>query len=129
MKRVAVLLLLVSCGSDPVAPAETPKPQLKSPAIAALPEEKHLADLRQITLAGENAEAYWSWDGKQLILQKREGDKDCDRIYRVFPFGQDIPALIPVSSGEGVTTCSYFMPGDQQVIYASTHLGGKACPP
>ena len=129
MKRAAVLLFLFSCGSDPAVPAETPKPRPKQPAIAALPEEKHLADLRQITLAGENAEAYWSWDGKQLIMQAREGDKDCDRIYRVFPFGQDVPPKIPVSSGEGVTTCSYFMPGDQNVIYASTHLGGKECPP
>lgn len=128
-KRAAVLLLLSACGSDPVTPVATPKPQPKQPAIAALPEERHLADLKQITLAGENAEAYWSFDGKQLIMQAREGDKDCDRIYRVFPFGQDVPPKIPVSSGEGVTTCSYFMPGDQSVIYASTHLGGKECPP
>lgn len=133
MKRFFPLLLLVSCGGDPTPPAEAPKPQVKAPAIAPLPEEKHLADLRQITLAGENAEAYWSWDGKQLIMQAREGDNDCDRIYRVFPFARDktgdVPPKIPVSSGEGVTTCSYFMPGDRDVIYASTHLGGKACPP
>jgi hypothetical protein len=52
MKRiaVAVLLLLVSCGSDPTPPAESPTPKPKVPATAALPEEKHLADLRQITL-------------------------------------------------------------------------------
>lgn len=135
MKRSAVLVLLLlasleSCGGDPTPPAQLPaKAQPKLAPALALPEERHLADLRQITMAGENAEAYWSWDGKQLIMQAREGDKDCDRIYRVFPFGQDIPAKIPVSSGEGVTTCSYFLPGDQNVIYASTHLGGKACPP
>jgi hypothetical protein len=129
MKRVLPLLLLVSCGGEAAPPPDAPKPQPKQPVSAALPEEKHLADLRQITLAGENAEAYWSWDGKQLIMQAREGDKDCDRIYRVSPFAGGIPPKIPVSSGEGVTTCSYFMPGDQQVIYASTHLGGKACPP
>jgi Tol biopolymer transport system component len=40
-----------------------------------------------------------------------------------------VPPHVPVSSGKGATTCSYFLPGDQQVIYASTHLGGEACPP
>ncbi len=138
MKRAVLFTLIVAtqaCGGEPPpAPAKGPAtPQAKLAAIAALPEEKHLADLRQITLAGENAEAYWSWDGKQLILQSREGDKDCDRIYRVQPFAPNgpngTPPFVPVSSGEGVTTCSFFLPGDQKVIYASTHLGGKACPP
>jgi hypothetical protein len=137
MKRAVLLFSIVAtqaCGGEPPpAPAAPATPQAKLAAVAALPEEKHLADLRQITVAGENAEAYWSWDGKQLILQSREGDKDCDRIYRVQPFGPNgpngTPPFLPVSNGEGVTTCSYFMPGDKSVIYASTQLGGKACPP
>ena len=33
-----------------------------------------------------------------------------------------------VSTGMGRTTCSYFMPGDTTIIYASTHLGNKDCP-
>ena len=119
-----------------------PKPVAKAVSLSptvALPDEKHLADLHQLTLAGENAEAYWSSDGKQLILQSRAGDNDCDRIHRMFlgpmlplqPGGarDTVPPLVPVSSGKGATTCSYFMPGDQSVIYASTHLGGDACPP
>jgi len=130
MKRVALLsLLFLACGSEPQPKTSGETPNVKLPPPQKLPSERHFGDLKQITLAGENAEAYWSWDGKELILQKREGDTDCDRIYRLYPFGQDVPPLIPVSSGEGVTTCSFFMPGDQQVIYASTHLGGKACPP
>src|SRR5262245_20983060 len=111
MKRavvaLAVGLFLFSCGSEP-APVQPTQVHAKVAPTPALPEEKHLADLKQITMAGENAEAYWSWDGKQLIMQAREGDKDCDRIYRVFPFGQEVPPKIPVSSGEGVTTCSFF---------------------
>ncbi len=43
--------------------------------------------------------------------------------------GENPPSFIPVSSGKGATTCSYFLPGDQDVIFASTHLGGDACPP
>lgn len=128
---------VASCGSPP-APAP-PSHAAGLPPAGALHDETHLADLRQLTLSGENAEAYWSFDGTQLILQSRTGDDDCDRIYRM-PLGGVVPlepgggrgpapALFPVSSGKGVTTCSYFMPGDQKVIYASTHLGGDACPP
>jgi Tol biopolymer transport system component len=34
-----------------------------------------------------------------------------------------------ISTGEGRTTCSYFMPGDRSIIFASTHLASKSCPP
>lgn len=101
-------------------------------------EERHLTNLRQLTLGGENAEAYWSFGGRQLILQSRTGDNDCDRIYRMpveamlsaQPGSPGVlPTTIPVSNGKGATTCSYFLPGDKKVIYASTQLGGDACPP
>lgn len=140
MLGIGTASMMPACGSptQPVAPKPAASGLMPAP-IAALPEEKHLADLRQLTLAGENAEAYWSFDGKQLILQSRTGDNDCDRIHRlplnsVLPLtpgaaNGPVPQAVPVSSGKGATTCSYFMPGDQKVIYASTHLGGDACPP
>jgi Tol biopolymer transport system component len=128
----------IACGPTKPPSEPTAAPRAHLGPIAALAEERHLADLKQLTLAGENAEAYWSFGGRELILQSRTGDKDCDRIYRM-PVGavlppriEDrdvVPPLVPVSSGKGATTCSYFLPGDQQVIYASTHLGGDACPP
>ena len=39
------------------------------------------------------------------------------------------PTLRRISSGEGRTTCSFFTPDKQHIVYASTYLGGKACPP
>ncbi|CAN5813972.1 hypothetical protein BH11MYX4_BH11MYX4_14480 [soil metagenome] len=133
--------MLAACGEPPpvVAPLRRDA-GAPIPIAAVVPEEKHLADVRQLTLSGENAEAYWSFDGTQLILQSRgTGDNECDRIHRMPlngivppPANGDrgsIPTLLPVSSGKGATTCSYFLPGNQQVIYASTHLGGDACPP
>jgi Tol biopolymer transport system component len=138
---ILAVSVIPACG--PSREASTPKAAGSAagpPGSEALREERHLADLRQLTLSGENAEAYWSFDGKQLTLQSRTGDNDCDRIYRL-PLGgvlplkpgggraAAVPPLVPVSSGKGATTCSYFLPGDQQIIYASTHLGGEACPP
>ncbi|HEU4405864.1 MAG TPA: M20/M25/M40 family metallo-hydrolase [Polyangiaceae bacterium] len=135
---LAALVALAAC-SEPAPRPAAPKPPpagVRVPQAAALPEETHLADLKRLTLRGENAEAYWSFDGKELILQSRTGDNDCDRIYRQplgallsSPGADLVPPPLPVSSGQGVTTCSYFLPGDKQVIYASTHLGGAACPP
>jgi Tol biopolymer transport system component len=90
-------------------------------------ETPYLEDLQQITFGGENAEAYWSFDGTQLSLQSRKINEGCDRIYRmtVLPrLGE--PAL--VSSGQGATTCAHFTPSGD-LLYASTHLAGAACPP
>jgi len=120
---------LAACGGEP-PPSKAPAPKgTPIPVLAPAPGETHLAEIRQLTLGGENAEAYWAWSGRELILQARTGDADCDRIYRMPVAGlQTIPTPVPVSSGQGATTCSYFMPGDRSVIYASTHLGGAACP-
>src|SRR5882724_2326827 len=119
---------LVSCAGSPAAPAPAPGPSARPISPPALVEEEHFADLRQLTHGGENAEAYWSFDGVQLILQARPASAGCDRIFRINA-ADAAPTPIPVSSGKGATTCSYFLPGNQEVIFASTHLGGDACPP
>ncbi len=90
------------------------------------PGEKHFRRLYQLTNGGENAEAYFSWDGKDLILQATVRDAECDQIYTIPATGG---ALRLVSTGTGRCTCSYFMPGDREIIFSSTHLAGPACPP
>ena len=95
-------------------------------------EEVHLANTKQLTFGGDNAEAYWSFDNKSLVFQTKynKWGAECDQIYTM-PIGQDLSdGTIPqrISTGFGRTTCSYFMPGDTTIIYASTHLGDSACP-
>ena len=120
-------LAVLACSSSP--PPQTPPAAAPVPAVTARPDEPHLADLRQLTFGGENAEAYWSWDGTSSSSRRASCTaQSCDRIYRMPPMDSP-PTPVPVSSGKGATTCSYFLPGDQEVIYASTHLGGDACPP
>jgi Tol biopolymer transport system component len=89
-------------------------------------KEVHLANVKQLTFGGENAEAYFSFDGKELIFQSMRDGAECDQIYAMRVDGT---GLRRISSGEGRTTCSYFTPDGKHVVYASTHLGGKACPP
>ena len=95
-------------------------------AALALPQERHLRNMKQLTFGGENAEAYFSSDGKKLIFQSTRDDHECDQIYTMNIDGSDVKL---VSTGEGRTTCSYFLPGDKRILYSSTHLGGKQCPP
>ena len=75
-------------GSGCAAPAPVPPPAVAAPSPAApvdftLGAEPHLTHVRALTLGGENAEAYWSWAGEQLILQARPAGAACDRIFRM----------------------------------------------
>ena len=91
-----------------------------------LSDEKHLRNIKQLTFGGENAEAYFSADGKQLIFQATREGHGCDQIYTMNVDGSNVKMI---SNGEGRTTCSYFYPGNKRVLYSSTHLGDKQCPP
>ena len=97
------------------------------------PQEKHLRNIRQLTNGGDNAEAYFSFDNSMIVFQAKNPDWNaaCDQIY-YFPFSDgDMTDHIPqlISNGLGRTTCSYFMPGDTTVLYASTRSGSDECPP
>lgn len=92
----------------------------------ALPQEKYLANVKQLTNGGENAEAYFSFDGKKLIFQSKRDGRGCDQIYSMNIDGSD---LRMISNGEGRTTCSYFFKGGRKVLYSSTFMGDKNCPP
>jgi TolB protein len=91
-----------------------------------LPAAGHLANIRQLTFGGQNAEAYWSPDGKRLIFQSTRDGAQCDQIYIMNADGSDVHR---VSNGEGRTTCGYFLPDGKSIIYASTHAAGSSCPP
>jgi TolB protein len=96
------------------------------------PEERHFKRVKQLTFGGDNAEAYWSFDGQRLVFQSTNPawGESCDQIHVFNPFKDDLksgkPELISVKGGR--TTCSYFLPGDAQVVFASTHEHGATCP-
>jgi Tol biopolymer transport system component len=78
-----------------------------------------------LTTRGENAEAYWSFDGRRLVYQARRGDEGCDRIRTMRPDGsRDVPVAT-----SGAHTCAFFLPGDKRILWASTRSGGPECPP
>jgi Tol biopolymer transport system component len=100
--------------------------QAPAPAVPLeLPEETHLANVRQLTFGGENAEAYFSFDGKRLSFQS-SANHGCDQIYTMNVDGSDKRLA---STGRGRTTCAHYTPDGGAIVYASTHLAGPECPP
>lgn len=96
-------------------------------------DERHFKNIRQLTFGGDNAEAYWSFDGKSLIFQ-RTSIKDgvpCDQMFMgKVPTQSNEPFNYKlVSTGKGRTTCGFMLKDGKHVMYASTHLGADSCPP
>ncbi len=122
---LAASILALPGRSAAQPPTSTPN---QAPGSLTDPREVHLADLVQITDGGENAEAYWSPDGSELVLQSTHGEYACDQIFRVAADGSGPMRL--VSTGKGRTTCSYFTyPKGERILYATTHLDSPDCPP
>src|SRR5215831_10076388 len=96
------------------------------PAQLERRETAHLRNIKQITFGGSNAEAYLSFDGKQIIFQSTREPYKCDQMFTMNLDGSSVKL---VSTGRGRTTCGYFTPNGKRVIYASTHLGSPDCPP
>ncbi len=95
-------------------------------------EEKHFKNIQQLTFGGDNAEAYFSFDGKYIIFQRTSPKDgiDCDQMFigKVPKYGEPFTYKM-VSTGKGRTTCGAFLKDGKHFIYASTHLGGDECPP
>ena len=119
---------IAACSGSSSEPAPSPAPTpTTAPGTGTVvePRETRLSNIRQLTFGGENAEAYFSFDGTRLSYQAR-GEYPCDQIFMMNVDGTGKTLL---STGTGRTTCSHFLPDGKSIVYASTHLGGKECPP
>ncbi|MGD8441649.1 MAG: hypothetical protein PVG53_14045 [Holophagae bacterium] len=107
--------------APPAAETDSGLPRIVEPD----PNEVHFGPLRMLTDGGENAEAYFSFHGDQLIFQSTRPPYGCDQI-----FTMDLATAETrlVSTGTGRTTCAYFLPGDHWIVYASTHLASPDGP-
>jgi TolB protein len=124
---VAGVLTLVGCTSP--APKAAGASTTAGVFWAADSGETHLSHIQQLTFGGNNAEAYFSSNGKQLIFQHKDSVQKswgCDQEYIMNVDGTGIHRI---SNGLGRTTCGYFMQHDQRVLYSSTFANDSACPP
>ena len=105
---------------------------LLSASILLYSQEVNLKNIQKLTFGGDNAEAYFSPDSKKLTMQVTNSTigAHCDQIYLLDLNKKNIGTkdLKLVSTGEGRTTCSFFMPDGKHILYASTHEANKECP-
>src|SRR5690349_24624977 len=118
---IAIVAAVFACttqSADNSRGADASKSAAK--AIAVQPEsgERRFGAIRQLTFGGENAEAYFSRDGKRLIFQSTRGSRPCDQQ---FVMNVDGSGVRRVSTGFGKTTCGYFFDADRRIFFASTH--------
>jgi Tol biopolymer transport system component len=137
ISTVALLCSITLCATAQIAQKESEPVALAEDNTEPLEQsqnEPHLKNVKQLTFGGDNAEAYFSFDGKKLSFQSNNPlwNLKCDQIYyMIIDEAEDNKIYQPmmVSNGEGRTTCSYYLPGDKRILYASTFKAGKACPP
>jgi len=121
LRLPAVLSALIAVASTLAAQSENLP--ISVPAEAG---EAHLRNVRQLTNGGENAEAYFSHNGKRLIFQSTRDGRTCDQQYVMNADGSKVQR---VSNGAGKTTCGYFMNGDRSILYPSSDALERDCPP
>lgn len=122
---VAPLALLAACGGAS-APAVAPASPASTVFVQPEADEGHLRNIRQLTFGGNNAEAYFSRSGRQLIFQRQDQvDAGCDQEYVMNIDGSDVRRI---SNGKGRTTCGFFYADDKRVLYSSTFAHDSACP-
>jgi TolB protein len=134
MKRIyfiALLFVVIACKKVVKTTVENTTVIESVTDSLIYPEEIHFKSIRQITHGGDNAEAYWSFDDKQLVFQSNfsKWNVSCDQMF-LMNLGESFDSIAPpmVSTGKGRTTCAYFLPDNKHIIYASTHLANNNCP-
>lgn len=83
-------------------------------------EAELLTNARQVTFTGRRAgEGYFSPDGTQLIFQSERADDN--PFFQIYRMNLQDGATLRISPGTGKTTCAWFHPLQEKILFASTH--------
>ena len=92
---------------------------------SASEERQYLSRIRRLTVDGKRAgEGYWSPDGKRLVFQSERDP--ANPFYQIFVLDFATGDTKRVSPGMGKTTCAFFRPGSDEIMFGSTHLDPKS---
>jgi Tol biopolymer transport system component len=83
-------------------------------------ERAFLSRVRRLTVEGKRAgEGYWSPDGKRLVLQSERDP--ANPFYQIYVMDLVSGDTKRISTGLGKTTCAFFRPGSDEIMFGSTH--------
>ncbi len=87
--------------------------------------DRFMARARQLTFEGRRAgEGYFSPDGKKMVLMSERYPGN--PFFQIYILDLETGDCRLISPGVGRTTCPYFRPGTDEVVFASTHLDPAA---
>ncbi len=118
-RNFLILAAAISAAAPPV------RAQINS-ASKPEPGGTHLANIRQLTNTGTQAEAYFSADGQWITFQSTREGRTCDQQYVMKTDGTQFKRI---SNGDGKTTCGWFLPDGKKLLFASSDANEKLCPP
>jgi len=88
-------------------------------------EREFMTRVRRLTVEGKRAgEGYWSPDGKRLVLQSER--EPGNPFYQMYVMDLTSGDTTRISPGIGKTTCAFFRPGSDEILFASTHHDPKS---
>ncbi|MCP4591706.1 MAG: M28 family peptidase [bacterium] len=94
-------------------------------AAETVASDRFITQARQLTFEGRRAgEGYFSPDGAHLIFQSERYPGN--PFFQIHTLDLTTGRVRLISPGFGRTTCSFFRPGTDQVLFASTHLDPRA---
>jgi Tol biopolymer transport system component len=120
MKRLGTLILAAGMA------AATLGAQAPTSAPAGVNQERtFLSRVRRLTVEGKRAgEGYWSPDGSRLVFQSERDP--ANPFYQIYVLDFATGETQRISPGTGKTTCAFFRPGTDQILFASTHHDPKS---
>ena len=116
--RLLVMTLVAGCAATSLG-AQAPEP------ASANQERNFLSRVRRLTVDGKRAgEGYWAPDGKRLVFQSERDP--ANPFYQIYVLDFSTGETKRISPGMGKTTCAFFRPGTDQILFASTHHDSKS---
>jgi Tol biopolymer transport system component len=89
------------------------------------PERDFLSRIRRLTVEGRRAgEGYWSPDGRRLVFQSER--EPGNPFYQIYVMDLGTGDVKRISPGLGKTTCAFFRPASDEILFSSTHHDPKS---
>jgi len=124
-RAAAALIVLAVAGALVFEGKTSAQSPPATPAADASKEREFLSRIRRLTVEGRRAgEGYWSPDGKRLVFQSER--EPGNPFYQIYTLDLTTGETTRISPGIGKTTCSFFRPGTDQILFASTHHDPKS---